>query len=272
VTECSDGDGGRRDVIPHRERKPLRSNAPVQPPSTVTVIRGIVVQLLLVAAAAGCYFMVRGLTEGAEAPAVDHAHSILDFERTVRLDFEAGLQRVVLESRACVTVANWIYMWGHWPVIGPSLLVLYIVNRRDYIVLRNAMFLSGAVGLVIFAMYPVAPPRLLAPDAGYIDTVTTWSNSYRVLQPPALVNKYAAMPSFHVGWNLLVGITMIRSFRQRWIRGFAVVLPLLMAFAVVATANHYVLDLVVGVAIALGGLVVSNRLSALAHRRGADVG
>lgn len=223
-------------------------------------------QLLLVAAAAGCYFLVRGLTEGDEALALDNAGSILDLERTLHLDLEAGLQRVVLERRLWVTIANWIYMWGHWPVIGVSLLALYIVNRRDYVVLRNAMFLSGAVGLVIFATYPVAPPRLLPPDAGYIDTVTTWSNSYRVMQPPALVNKYAAMPSFHVGWNLLVGITMIRSFRNRWIRGVAGVFPLLMAFAVIATANHYVLDLIVGIAIALGGLEVSNRLYRFAHR------
>lgn len=267
MTVLRNDDGGSH-VTPHRQGKPSRSKAAVEAPSAVAVIRGIVVQLLLVAAAAGCYFLVRGLTEGDEAPALVHAQSILDVERMLRLDFEAGLQSVVLESRSLVTVANWIYMWGHWPVIGPLLLVLYIVNRRDYIVLRNAMFLSGAVGLVIFATYPVAPPRLLPPDAGYIDTVTMWSNSYRVLQPPALVNKHAAMPSFHVGWNLLVSITLIRSFRQRWIRCVAAVMPLLMAFAVVATADHYVLDLVVGIAISLGGLVVSNRLYAFAHRRG----
>jgi hypothetical protein len=228
-------------------------------------------QLLLVAIAVMFYFLVRGFTEGAEGPAMDHARSILDLERVLRLDFEAGLQDVVLRSRALVTFANWIYMWGHWPVIGVSLLALYLQNRRNYVVLRNAMFLSGAVGLVIFATYPVAPPRLLPPDAGYVDTVTTWSKSYRVMQPPALVNKFAAMPSFHVGWNLLVGIMMTRSFRHLWIRGVAATLPLLMAFAVVATANHFVLDLVVGVAIALAGLVASHHLYESALRRGIDL-
>lgn len=259
-------------MTPNRADEPLITSARSEVSSTIVVIRGIVVQFLLVAAAAGCYFMVRGITEGDEGRAVDHAQSILEFERALRLDFETRLQRVVLGSRTWVTIANWIYMWGHWPVIAASLLVLYIVNRRGYVVLRNAMFLSGALGLVIFAFYPVAPPRLLPPDAGYIDTVTTWSNSYRVLQPPALVNKYAAMPSFHVGWNLLVGITIIRSFRQRWIRCLAAVVPLLMAFAVVATANHYVLDLIVGCAIALGGLWLSNRLHTLSRMRSRRTG
>ena len=90
-------------------------------------------------------------------------------------------------------------------LVAVTLLVLYLHRRPIYLRLRNAMFISGAAGLVVFATYPVAPPRLL--DGGpFVDTVTTWSNSYRVLQPPSLVNKYAAVPSLHVGWNLLVGI------------------------------------------------------------------
>jgi hypothetical protein len=73
--------------------------------------------------------------------------------------------------------------------------------------LRDAMMLSGAVGMVIFTTYPVAPPRLANPDL--IDTVTESSESYRVLQPPAFVNQYAAMPSLHAGWDLLVGIAIV---------------------------------------------------------------
>lgn len=168
-------------------------------------------------------------------------------------------------------LANWIHMWGHWPVIGTVLVALYIRNRRNYVVLRNAMFLSGAVGLVIFALWPVAPPRLLPAGDGFIDTVTVWSDAYRVLQPPALVNKYAAMPSFHFGWNLLVGIVVWKSFGQRTARAFAIAGPLLMATAVVATANHYVLDFIVGGAIALAGLACSYRLYDFTFRRGLDL-
>ncbi|MGE0309384.1 MAG: phosphatase PAP2 family protein, partial [Acidimicrobiia bacterium] len=140
-----------------------------------------------------------------------------------------------------------------------------------YVVLRNAMFISGAIGLVIFATYPVAPPRLLPPGSGFIDTVTQWSTSYRVLQPPSLVNKYAAMPSLHAGWNLLVGIALWHAFTSKRVRTFAVASPLLMAFAVVATANHYVIDAIAGAALSLVGLVASIVLLQWADRRGIDL-
>jgi hypothetical protein len=235
------------------------------------VIRGALFQFVLVGIAAAFYFLVRGLTQGSESDAIAHARSLLRLERDLQLDFEAGLQHIVLRRRPLTTVANWVYMWGHWPVIGPALLVLYVRNRKQYVVLRNAMFLSGAVGLFVFALWPVAPPRLLPPGSGYVDTVTVWSNSYRILQPPALVNKYAAMPSFHVGWNLLVGVTVWKTFRRPWARVLAVASPILMATAVVATANHFVLDFVVGCAIALAALAGSYRFFDYTAQRGIDL-
>jgi hypothetical protein len=232
--------------------------------------RGALFQIALVAVAAVFYFLVRGLTQGDEDSAIAHAHSILRLERALRLDLELGVQTHVVPHHNVVTIANWIYMWGHWPAISAALLALYIRDRKHYVLLRNAMFLSGAAGLLVFALWPVAPPRLL-PNAGYVDTVTVWSDSYRVLQPPALVNKFAAMPSFHVGWNLLVGITLWMSFRSRWIRALAVASPVLMAGAVVATANHYLLDSIAGMAGALAGLALSYQIFELTYRRGLDL-
>jgi hypothetical protein len=237
----------------------------------ITLIRGALFQFALIGVAAAFYFLVRGFTQGNETSAIANAQRILRFERALSADVEAGLQHIVLRHRPLTTVANWIYMWGHWPVIGPALLALYVRDRKHYVVLRNAMFLSGAVGLFIFALWPVAPPRLLPPDAGYIDTVTKWSNSYRILQPPALVNKYAAMPSFHVGWNLLMGVMIWKTFRRPWARVLAVASPVLMATAVVATANHFVLDFVVGCAIALAALAGSYRFYEYTSRRGIDL-
>ena len=215
-------------------------------------------QFALVAGAALLYFLVRGLTQGEAEEARRHGLDVLAFERRLSFDVEARWQVLVLRRPMLVTFANWVYMWGHWPVVGVTLLVLYLRQRGAYLHLRNAMFVSGAIGLVIFASYPVAPPRLLA-DGAFVDTVTRWSHSYRVLQPPALVNRYAAMPSLHVGWNLLVGVVLWTSFRSRAVRCFAVLGPSLMCIAVVVTANHYVLDAIVGAALALFGLVVAVR-------------
>lgn len=221
-------------------------------------LAALVTQVALLVGAALLYFGVRGLTEGSEATAVLHGEAVLRIERAIGVDVEASAQGLVLDHRPLVTVANWVYIWGHWPVIAVTLLWLYRRRRHDYLLLTRAMFVSGAIGLVIFAAYPVAPPRLMPGDV-WVDTVTELSTSYRVLQPPSLVNKYAALPSLHVGWNLLVGIVVHRTARAGALRVAAVASPVLMVLAVVLTGNHYVLDAALGALLALVGLAVAQR-------------
>lgn len=218
----------------------------------------VLLQFALVFGAALLYFAVRGLTEGGVGTAVNHGVDLFAFERRLGLDLEAGVQALVLDHRWIVTLANWVYIWGHWPVIGVALWWLHRRHHGPYLVLRNALFVSGAIGLVIFALYPVAPPRLT--PLSIVDTVTSYSTSYRVLQPPALVNKYAALPSLHAGWNVIVGIVLFGLVRNPLGRAAAVILPVLMCLAVVATGNHYVVDVVAGVALALVGLWLSSAL------------
>jgi cell division protein FtsW (lipid II flippase) len=154
-----------------------------------------------------------------------------------------------------------MYIWGHWPVIAAVAIALFSVRRDRYRLLRNAVIVSGLIGFLFFALLPTAPPRMV--DAGFVDTVTRWSDSYRTLQPPKFTNQYAAMPSLHFGWNLLVGIVLFGSTRLLVVRAFAVLMPAAMAFAVVATANHWVVDVVAGAAVVLVGLA----LATLADRR-----
>jgi hypothetical protein len=221
-------------------------------------------QFVLVGLAVLFYFLVRGLTEGDPSRAVRHAHALVDLEERLGLDWEPAVHGFTVDHPTLRMLANWVYIWGHWPVIIPCLIWLYRRHPASYGRLRNACFISGALGLLIFAGYPVAPPRL-TPD-GFVDTVTRWSHAYRVLQPPALVNRYAALPSLHAGWNLLLGLAMFHATKRRAVRVFAVVLPVLMAVAVVATANHYVLDVVAGCTLSLLGLALANRLAALGGR------
>lgn len=216
---------------------------------------GLATQFALIFSAAIAYFGVRGLTEGSESTAVSHANGLLSMERWLNIDIEAGVQSLVLDHRAIVTLSNWAYIWGHWPVITMTLVWLYRKHRPDYFLLRNAMFISGAIGLVIFASFPVAPPRLL--PSGYVDTVTNLSTSYRILQPPQLINEFAAVPSLHVGWNLLVGIIIFRAAKRNRFRIMAFLSPILMASAVVLTANHYLTDVVVGMIVASTGLAIA---------------
>ncbi len=176
----------------------------------------------------------------------------MDLERATGLDVEAGLQQVLLRWDWLVAPANWVYIYGHWPVIVPTLVWLAVRHRDRFVRLRDAMMISGGIGLFIFALYPVAPPRLAA--LGIVDTVSEQSLAYRVLQPPAFVNQYAAMPSLHAGWDLLVGLAIAGAAGSLWLRVAGYLLPVLMVAAVILTGNHYLVDVVAGLALALIGL------------------
>jgi membrane-associated phospholipid phosphatase len=154
-----------------------------------------------------------------------------------------------------MSAANWVYIWGYFPFLIGAAVFIWLRSRDRYVVLRNAVLLSGVVGLVVFALFPTAPPRLAG--SGFVDTILEGSRSYRLIQPPELANQYAAMPSLHVGWSLLVGITLASVVRRPVLRALALALPAAMAFAVVATANHYVLDVMAGVLLVLAALWVS---------------
>jgi membrane-associated phospholipid phosphatase len=217
--------------------------------------RAVLAQVGLVAGGVLCYFAVRGLTQGSLAAAREHAEELVRFEARLGVGWESALQDWILGHELLIDLANWIYIYGHWPVVAGALVVLFLRHPDRYYLLRNALFAAGAIGLVIFATWPLAPPRL-AGVLEVVDTVTERSEGYRALQPPALVNRYAAMPSLHFGFNLLVGVILWRS-RRAWVRTFAVLMPVAMAYAVVATANHWVLDVVAGGAVALAGLGVA---------------
>ena len=124
--------------------------------------------------------------------------------------------------------------------------------------MRTAFFVSGAIGMVFFILFPVAPPRLV--NAYFMDTVARYSHAYRALQPPSLVNRYAAFPSLHFGWDLLIGIALVAYARSLWARALGVAMPVAMAIAVVLTANHWIIDVVAGAALAVIGLVIAFRI------------
>ena len=201
------------------------------------------------------YALVRAATEGELAVALRHANSLIHLERSYGLFIEPAVQAAIIGERWLVDVANMVYVWGHWPVIGVVALWLYRTQQDRYRVFRNAFLISGAIGLLFFMTFPTAPPRLV--DLGLVDTVVTHSESYKVLQPPALTNQYAAFPSLHFGWNLLIGIALIRSSPRITVRMFGVLLPVAMLAAVVVTANHYWVDAAAGAIVALTGLAIA---------------
>jgi hypothetical protein len=215
-------------------------------------------QVALAMLAALVYFGVRNLTVGEHGEAYANADRIQRLGRSLHIAWEQSLQEPIAEHLALVTIFNWIYIWGHWPVIITAALLLYRYRRDRFRLLRNAMFISGAIGFFFFGFFPVAPPRLA--DPGVIDFVTLHSHAYRGLQPPGLTNQYAAFPSLHFGWNVLVGIAVWGATTNRFLRTLAVAGPTAMGVAVVVTGNHYVIDAVAGLALALFAWLVARRL------------
>jgi hypothetical protein len=216
-------------------------------------------QILVILLAVGAYLAVRGVTQGDPSAAHGHAEAVLDVEHTLRLGWEARAQDLILGSSALVSFFNFVYVWCFWPGVIGALVLAYRRDRIRYLMLRNAMFISGSVGLLVFALFPVSPPRFLA---GFTDTVSTLSSSAAVAHPSSLTNEYAAMPSFHVGWTVLAGVVVFGLLRHRIVRWLALLPGAVMSMTVVVTANHYVLDALAGIVVSIAGLL----LARLAHR------
>ena len=230
------------------------------PPAALRPAVAFAREAALVAFAVVVYFGVRGLTDGRVEQAFANARELLRIEETLGVAWEVRIQAATLGHDVPTAFANWVYVYGHWPVIAACGVLLYVYRRDKYDLLRNAMIISGLIGFVFFAVVPMAPPRFVLPEI--VDTVTESSSGYRALQPPALTNQYAALPSLHFGWNLLLGIVLFQATTRIPVRAFAVGMPVAMAFAVVATANHYVLDVALGAVVVLVGLAAAYLLRA----------
>jgi PAP2 superfamily len=224
-------------------------------PRVLSHVGWVLGQVLAVAVGIFVYFRIRGLAHASVDVAMGHAHNVSTLERWLGIDMEHAVQAPVAASQTLATAANWVYVWGHWPVILTTMVWLMWRHRDVFRRLRDAMLVSGFLGMAIFVSFPVAPPRLA--DPSLVDTVTESSEAYRYLQPPAFVNQYAAMPSLHAGWDLLVGLAIISAAASVAVKAAGVLMPLLMMWAVVATANHYVLDVVAGIALVLIGHVAA---------------
>jgi hypothetical protein len=221
---------------------------------------GALRELGLVAAALAVYMAVRASTRSDPEAAEAHAREVLAFERTMRFDWESGAQHLILRTSVLVRGFDFVYVWTFWPTVATTLVVLYRTDRSRYVLLRNALFISGALGLMVFAAFPVAPPRFLA---GFTDTVMLARQDH-LAHPSAITNQYAAMPSFHVGWTVLAGACLVPLVARPVVRVVALVPGVLMVFAVVFTANHFVLDAVAGIAASFVGLAIAHRIRLVA--------
>lgn len=208
------------------------------------------------------YLVVRTLTQGGQPEAMANAFALSQLEVHLGVAWEGWLQSLAVGSEVARSYFNYVYIFGYWPVLATALVALFVTSRPHYYWLRNALLLSGGLGLVIFALYPVAPPRLS--DPAIVDTIASVSGGPLLARPASLVNEFAAMPSFHAGWILLASMAMASAWRGRAVQVVCVLMTLQMAIVVVVTGNHFVVDVAVGCAIAILALGITSRLSGVA--------
>jgi membrane-associated phospholipid phosphatase len=192
------------------------------------------------------YLAVRGSTIGDGDVAAANAADLVGIERALALFHEATVQSALAFASDFFSA---YYMLGFGPLIAGVLLWLGLRDRPRYLRLRTLLFVSLALAVVLYIAYPTAPPRLV-PEFGIADTVGLSAHDTGSFVGIRF-NPYAAMPSMHVGWSLLVGVVGYRAARSPALRGFFALHPLLMAVTVTVTGNHYFVDSAAGAAIAL---------------------
>jgi membrane-associated phospholipid phosphatase len=130
---------------------------------------------------------------------------------------------------------------------------------------RNAFMVSMAIALIGYAVYPTAPPRLM-PEWGFTDSIRQFTGfAIEDHSVKSLLNLYAAVPSIHVCFAILVGWPMAKLVNRSWLKVLWLVYPLLVTFAVVATGNHYLTDAFLGAVTATLSMVIADRLLARAR-------
>lgn len=208
----------------------------------------------------GVYLVIRSLTIDDSGAAFVHAARLIDLEQSVGLLHEVWVQNAAGSVGALRGFFDLYYMLGFGPLLAASLLWLGLRRRDAYRELRTSMLSSLAIASFFFVLYPTAPPRLVS-SLGIVDTVGLAGHDNGSLAGIHF-NPYAAMPSMHVGWSLLLALVAIRMVRKTLPRVLIALHPVVMTLTVVATGNHFLVDAAAGVTVALIGYALVSCRSA----------
>jgi PAP2 superfamily protein len=205
---------------------------------TPTERPGPVRELLLVLTLFAAYKLGRMLAARHVGEAFGNAYHIWHVERWLHIPSELDLQHLLLDSHTAVRIANLYYADVHFPATAAFLVWAYWKRPHHYLWIRRTLAMLTAGALVVHILLPVAPPRMLS-GLGLVDTAALVGPA--VYGPNSLANQYAAMPSLHIGWAVLIAIGLIATTRTRW-RWAWLAHPVLTTLVVISTGNHFWLD------------------------------
>jgi len=223
-------------------------------------VRDAAVQVSLFAACYLGYQLVRGQADGAAATAFWNATKVIQLEHTLNIFVEPSVQAWSRGNGLVIGFADWMYVNSHYLITFGSLAFIYMRRNSSFYFVRNMFVAAMGVALIAYALYPTAPPRLM-PEWGFSDTIAA-ATGVRVdnEQASALLNLYAAVPSMHVCFALMVGGSMSVLTSRVWAKRVWRMYPLLVTWVVLATGNHYLLDVILGGFTALLAWLIASRL------------
>jgi hypothetical protein len=208
-------------------------------------------QLSLFVVAELCYEAVRGVADGQRMTAITNGQHVISFEKSIHAFFEPSLQSAFIGHRWIVDFANFMYMNSHFVVTTAFLVWLYVFRNSHFYFVRNMFMVAMALAVVGYALVPTMPPRLF-PQEGFVDTITDYA---QVNHDSALVklfiNPYAAIPSMHVAFSTMIGVTGVLISRHKITKFVWAAYPVLVFWVVVVTANHFWIDGAAGLLVAV---------------------
>jgi membrane-associated phospholipid phosphatase len=197
------------------------------------------------------YQIARGVADRSPSTAFDNARTVIDLEHRATGLWELSLQSWTESYHVLGVLTSWTYWLSQFAVVGLSLLWVYFRRYEHFIKFRNLLMLANVLGLVGYVLMPTAPPRMF-PELGFVDTlaaVGTANHGSALVELAS--NPYAAMPSLHAADSLIVGVTLAFLVKPLWLKAIWLIWPAWVWFTVMATGNHFWLDIAAGIAVAL---------------------
>ncbi|WP_354699990.1 hypothetical protein DSM112329_00248 [Paraconexibacter sp. AEG42_29] len=206
-------------------------------------------QLFLFGSAYYAYRFLRGFVDDGQgaATAFEHARQLISLEQTLGFFTERDIQEWTGGWNVTTDIASLIYMNAQTTVVLGAIFYLYLVHNARYYFVRNMMMISMGIALAGYILYPTAPPRFFFPEYGFRDTVSEFTGiSHSDTKVTALFNPYAAVPSMHCCFAIIIGGSLASIAKRRVVKYLWIAYPVLMTWVVVVTGNHWIMDAVLG--------------------------
>lgn len=222
----------------------------------------VLFQVFLFSTAYLLYSLIRSFAEVETTAAFADARGVIHLERSLHIFVEPSIQAWAMSSHVLIDAASWMYVNAQTTVTVGALFYIYLRHNGSFYSVRNMLGISMVIALVGYTVFPTAPPRFL-PEWGFVDTVaatTGFHVSHTSASMTALFNPYAAVPSMHVAFALMIGWRLVGLVKLKALKVLWAIYPFLITFVIIATANHFIFDAILGAATAGVSAAVALRM------------